>query len=321
MPSGPASRPELPRVAGQQPAVALADEITTGRVRALIITGGNPLTAFPEPDRLRAALAQLDVLAVVDVVENELTELATHVLPATGQLERADLTIAELTAVRSGLQTTCAIVGAVGDRRPVWWQLGTLARRLGLDVLGGADPDELTDELLLHGVLTRSPLDPAAVLAAGPRGIDVPVEHGWVRETMLPDGHWQVAPPALLTRLAAHRAPAPGLVLAPRREMAWSNSVRCAGAGEEAVLRVHPDDAAAAGVDDGARVTLASEHGRVTATVACDPNVRAGVASMTHGRTGACTGQLTSTRVGVDSITTMPHASGVPVTVAPAPPD
>ena len=125
--AGPSSRPELGRVAGQVPAVALADEIEAGAVRALVVTGGNPIRAFPEPDRLRAALARLEVLTVVDVGENELTALATHVLPATGQLERADLSLAELTALRSGLQATDAVVPAAGARRPVWWMLASLA--------------------------------------------------------------------------------------------------------------------------------------------------------------------------------------------------
>ena len=87
VPPGPRSRPDLPRVAGQVPSVALADEIEAGNVRILVVTGGNPLAAFPEPDRLRVALSALDVLVVIDVVI-ELTELATHVLPAAGQLER-----------------------------------------------------------------------------------------------------------------------------------------------------------------------------------------------------------------------------------------
>src|SRR5262249_3202523 len=40
----PTARPELPRVVGQLPAVALADEIEAGSIRALVVTGGNPLT-------------------------------------------------------------------------------------------------------------------------------------------------------------------------------------------------------------------------------------------------------------------------------------
>jgi anaerobic selenocysteine-containing dehydrogenase len=318
-PAGPRSRPELPRMAGQLPAVALADEIEAGHVRALFVTGGNPIVAFPEPDRLRAALATLDVLAVVDVAEHELTKLATHVLPAAGQLERADLSIAELTALRSGLQATDAVVGPVGERKPVWWILGSLAPRLGLDVLGGASPDDLTDELFLHGLLSRSPIDAGELFTRGPHGIDVPVEHGWVRATMLPDGHWRIAPTGLLTRLAAQREPADGLVLVPRREPAWNNSVRSVGPGTEPVVRVHPDDAAGAGLADAARVTVRSEHGSITASFRVDADVRPGVVAITHGHAASSPGRLTSAHVDVDPLTTMPRASGVPVTLEPAP--
>src|SRR5947208_11984822 len=121
-----ASRPELPRVVGQLPAVALADEIEAGNIRALIVTGGNPLTAFPQPARLRGALAMLDVLAVVDVAETPLTALATHVLPATGQLERADITLAEATALEARLQVAGPVVDPVAERRPVWWMFAAL---------------------------------------------------------------------------------------------------------------------------------------------------------------------------------------------------
>src|SRR6202035_900640 len=51
----PASRPDLPRVVGQVPAVALVDEIESGNIRALFVTGGNPLTAIPQPDGLPPA--------------------------------------------------------------------------------------------------------------------------------------------------------------------------------------------------------------------------------------------------------------------------
>jgi anaerobic selenocysteine-containing dehydrogenase len=305
-------------VAGQVPAVALADEIEAGHVRSLVVTGGNPITAFPEPERVRAALRRLDTLAVVDVMESELTDLATHVLPATGQLERADLSLAELTAVRSGLQATTAVVDPVAGRRPVWWMLGSLARRMGADLLGGADPDALDDRSFLAGLLGRSPLHADAVFAAGPHGVDVPEEFGWVRETMLPGGHFRIAPPALLARLAEHREPEAPLVLVPRREMAWSNSVRYAGTGAEPVVRLHPDDAVEARVHDGDRIRVAGGHGELTALLAIDANVRAGVVSVTHGRVASSPGTLTSSHVDVDAITTMPHASGVPVTIGRA---
>lgn len=313
--TGPPSRPELPRIVGQLPAVAMADAIEAGHLRALVVTGGNPITAFPQPSRMRAALAMLDILVVVDVAESELCDLATHVLPATGQLERTDLTLAELTAVRSGLQATRAVVAPVGERRPVWWMLASLAQRLGADALGGADPDAMSDEHFLRGLFVRSPLDADAVFDAGPRGTDIPNEFGWVCDTLLPNRRWKIAPTVMLQRLAEHRDPLPGVVLVPRREMAWSNSVRYGGGGGEALARISPADATAAGVSDRDRVVLRSTHGAISATVTVDDRVMPGVVSFTHGHPDQSPGALISSTEGVDPLTTMAHASGVPVTL------
>ena len=325
---GPTSRPELTRVVGQMPAVALADEIEAGHVRALVVTGGNPIGALPQPDRMRAALATLDALVVVDVAESELTALATHVLPATGQLERADLLLAANLSVRSGAQATRPVVAPVADRRPVWWMLGSVARRMGGDVLGGADPDALTDEQYLKGLMARSSLDAEAVFEAGSRGVDVPPDYGWVHTTMVPGGRWHIAPTILLERLAAHALvlrPAPPngsadptarqLVLIPRREVAWSNSVRYAGSGSEPVVRVHRGDGEHTGLEDGDRVEVTSSHGRMIATATIDPHARPGVVSITHSRAAPGPAWLTSTTVGVDPLTGMPHASGLPITL------
>ena len=315
---GPASRPDLPRV-NQLPAVALVDEIEAGNVRVLFVTGGNPISALPEPDRTRAALHRLDALVVVDVMESDVTELATHVLPATGELERADLSMYSHLSVRSAIQSTGPVVAPVAARRPVWWMLAQLAARADHDVLGGVDPDSLTDESYLRSIVDRSPLDTDAVFAAGPRGMELPVEYGWVHESMLPDGKWRIAPPVLLERLRAHREPDPGLLLAPRREMAWSNSIRYGATTEETVLRLHPDDAATAGLASGDIATVTSEHGALDVTVAIDDKVRAGVVSLVHGRRAASPGALLSTRADVDPLTTMPHASGVLVRVEATP--
>lgn len=318
---GPRSRPELRRIAGQMPAVAMVDEIEAGHLRALIVTGGNPLTAFPEPDRVRAALASLDVLVVIDIADNELCSLATHVLPATGQLERADLSLAEHVSIRSGMQATHAVVDAVAERRPVWWMLDDLAHRIG----NAHSPSATTrtDEQQLAALLPH--VSVADLFEAGPRGHDTSPEFGWVLETMLPGGHWTIAPSQLIERLA-ERADSPGhdiesLTLVPRREMAWSNSVHFGhdgdGDGHTAEARLHSTDVDAAGVVDGGRIEISSAHGTVTARVAIDDNVRPGVVSMTHGRSARNPGALTSATADVDTLTAMPLASGLPVSIRP----
>ena len=312
---GPTSRPELVRIAGQMPVAAMVDEIEAGRLKVLVVTGGNPLSAFPEPDRFRQAAALLDALVVIDVADTELCDLATHVLPAAGQLERADLTLAEQVAFRSGMQFTPSIVEPEADRRPVWWILGSLAARSERPMFGGAALDALSDEGILAGLLGHGPLDASDVISAGSRGVDTTPSYGWVRERMLADGRWRIAPEAFVERLARHKGPEVGLLLVPRRESAWSNSVRFAGSGDEPVVVLHPDDASDRGIVNGDWVALTTDHGSLVATAGIDETLRPGVVSITHGHPGSLTGTLTSSRVDVDPLTAMPRASGVPVRV------
>ena len=313
---GPASRPDLARVVGQLPVAGLVDEIEAGRLRVLVVTGGNPLSAFPDPERFRNAIALLDAFVVIDVMDSELTQLASHVLPASGQLERADLTLAEQVAFRSGMQFTSAVVPAVGDRRPVWWMLARLAESCGRPIFEGAPVEFLSDETIIRGLLGHGPLDADAVIDAGPHGVTSAPEYGWVRPLMTLDGCWSVAPEPFVSRLAQHRGPELGLVLIPRRESAWSNSVLFAGDGGDPVVRMHPDDAATRQIQDGDWVAVSSEHGSLVATVGHDPSVRPGSLSVTHGHPGAFTGTLTSSSEGVDPLTAMPRTSGLPVTIA-----
>ena len=105
------------------------------------MVGGNPVTAFPDEARTRAALASLDTLVVLDVLPTETTELATHVLPAVDQLERADVTwLLDTYQLAVAAQFTPALVAPSGERRPVWWMVGALAERLGLSALPAASP-------------------------------------------------------------------------------------------------------------------------------------------------------------------------------------
>jgi hypothetical protein len=197
------------------------------------------------------------------------------------------------------------------DRRSVWWMFASLQRAMGRPALGGADPDDLTDEDFLRGVLAHSRLAADDVFAAGPRGIDTPAEYGWVHDELLPDGKWSIAPAPLLERLRAYTDPVSApFVLAPRREMAWSNSIAYGADATAAVVRMHPDAVAATGAVD-----LSTPHGHATATVAADANVRAGVVSMTHGHAAANPGNLTSGDASIDQLTAMPRVSGLEVAV------
>jgi formate dehydrogenase len=76
------------------PGGILADEILTpgkGQIRALFVTGGNPLLTMANAGRLREAFQSLELLVTVDIYRNETGSLAHYVLPATSPFERADL--------------------------------------------------------------------------------------------------------------------------------------------------------------------------------------------------------------------------------------
>jgi len=322
--SGPAARPELPRWLGQHPCVALADEIERGPLRVLLVGGGNPLTAFPEPDRTRAALAHLDALVVLDVVHSEISATATHVLPVAGQLERGDISMLENVSFANGPQHTTAVVDPGAMRRPAWWVLAQLARRLDVDVLGGQEPDACDDETILRGIAAASADGYDVLAAAGSHGVQAPDRYGWVHDHVLPGGRWQVAPPSLVARLDHRPDPETGLVLTPRRRVRSMNSARYVAIAdrdrEPAVIHMHPDDADASGVADGAYVRVTSAHGELEGVARLDTGIRPGVLSCTHGVIETNAGSLTSARRNVDPDTGMPQASGVRVTLTTAEP-
>jgi len=79
---------------GGFPGGILADEILTpgkDQIKALFVTGGNPLMTMANAERLKSAMEALDMLVVTDIYLNETASLADYVLPATSPLQRPDL--------------------------------------------------------------------------------------------------------------------------------------------------------------------------------------------------------------------------------------
>ncbi len=318
---GPASRPELPRRFGEYPCAALADEIEAGNIRALLVVGGNPLIAFPDRDRTQAALGSLDVLAVADVVETDTTELATHLLPVAGQLERADLPwMLDAYQPAVATQYTPAVVPPGADRRLMWRVFAELGRRLGADVLpSGLDVGTATDEDLLARIADRGNRDVAAVLAArrGLVGEAGPV-HGWVLTNVLPDGRWRLAPEPLVAQLATALEEQPAdtapPALLPRRQMRTMNGQLrdLGGVGPEVLI--HPDH----GFADGRPVRVRSPHGELVGPARVSEEIAPGAVSIPHGWADPNVCSLTTAASDVDPLTGMVWQSGVPVELHPA---
>jgi anaerobic selenocysteine-containing dehydrogenase len=315
---GPRSHPEIPRMANQYPCAVLPAEIEGGHLKALLVTGGNPLTAFPQPARLEQAFERLDVLAVWDIVPSATAQRATHLFPCPDPMERADVIVPiHLSMVFA--QYTPPMVPARANRRPMWWSLAKLAQAMGLSILPGeANPDDSSDEAVCASMVAGTAVAWEALRDAGGRPIEFPREDRWVERTVLPDGRWDLAPALLRDRLEpALSRPRRRLVLGNRREVQHTNSTLAWGGegapGPQAYVYLSPNDATSTGVGDGDPVEVRTPHGAVSGTARIDEAMAAGTVVIPHGFSEPNVGQLTATDVDVDPLTGMPTLVGVPV--------
>jgi anaerobic selenocysteine-containing dehydrogenase len=125
------------------PGGILADEILTPgdrRVRALFVTGGNPLLTMANGNRLREAFENLELLVVLDILPSETASVAHYVLPCTSPLERPDLPFIFPLMLglqsRPYLQATEAVVETKGEERDEGSIYLSLARASGAPLFG-----------------------------------------------------------------------------------------------------------------------------------------------------------------------------------------
>lgn len=127
------------------PGGILADEILTpgeGQLRALFVTGGNPLITMANSNRLREAFEKLELLVTLDIQPTETGALAHYMLPCTSPLERPDLPfifplMLGLQA-KPYLQATDRIVRPTGEQRDEATIYLDLARAGGVNLFGSA---------------------------------------------------------------------------------------------------------------------------------------------------------------------------------------
>lgn len=322
---GAPSRPEVNGFIGEWPCAALADEIEAGNIRALINLGGSLIRSFPEANALAPALAKLDLLVTLDIVANETTALSTHVLPTRDQLERPDITLWDMLSSRLDAQQTAAVLAPRGERRSAWWVIARLMQRMGHAPAEGTPADDRAagaDEAMLGALTAHARSSYEELKAQGHVELPLDLPARWVDAHIERFGGWRLAPAELTAELAAllaaaerPAAPAGMLTLVPRRQRRRLNASPL-DLGDRPTAILHPDDAAASGIVDGAGVRLGNGQGTLTAIAQVDAAIRKGVVSFPHGHAEANVNLLTSAQA-VDTLTGMVRYSGVPVRVEP----
>ncbi len=307
------------------PGGVLADEILTPgpkQVRALFVTGGNPLITMPGSARLKRALESLELLVTVDIFKNETGSVAHWVLPATSPLERADLPF--IFPLMLGLQSkpylqaTRAVARPTGEQRDeasLYLDLcrasgvnlfGSRAAQLGLEAMralvkpGPGGARGLPQEALLS-LLLRATGQGSFASLLGHRHGRAREEHAEAdflgKRVVTDDGRVDLAPRLLVEQAALHLEPAfekeererSRLKLITKRAVtthnSWTHNLPSFVEGDRGTnhLHVHPADAARLGLSDGADADVATDTGRVRVPVRIDKDLMPGVVALPHG--------------------------------------
>jgi anaerobic selenocysteine-containing dehydrogenase len=261
-----------------------------GAVKILFVYNANPLMTIPAQEKVRSGLLRDDLFTVVfDPVLTDTARYADVVLPAATFLERREISRGYGALV---LQDARAVVSPAGEARSNQEVFGELCRRTGVSRTGDPESDDALAAALLastpRGRELREALDrgerpapaegsrPVQFVDAFPRTAD-----GKIR--LLPEELDREAPGGLY---AYRPDPAtvrfPLALISPATDRTISSTL-----GElhraQVPLELHPEDAAARGIAEGAAVRVYNGFGEVRCRARLNPAMKAGVVMLPKG--------------------------------------
>ncbi len=128
----------------------MVEAIVNGRIKAMYITGENPLLSEPDLHHAEEAFKKLEFLVVQDIFMHETAEIADVVLPATSFAEKDGT----FTNSERRVQRVRKAIEPVGESRPDWEIICDLGRRLSARLelnleheFTYSHPSELWDEM------------------------------------------------------------------------------------------------------------------------------------------------------------------------------
>ena len=252
------------------------------KIDALVVYNSNPVAVAPQSARVVQGFAREDLFTVV--LEHFMTDTADHadiVLPATTQLEHYD--------VHRSYGHTYAMLNQpaiqpLGESKPNAQIFRELARRLGFTEPCFADSDEQLARTAFPGI------DFATLQRDGWVKLPLPEAPFADGGFLTPDGKAQVDAPgygvpdyvppheSVRSPLAARYPLA--MISPPARNFLNSSFVNVGSLREterEPLLEMHPQDAAARGIADGAMVEVYNERGNYHCRARVGERARPGV--------------------------------------------
>jgi anaerobic selenocysteine-containing dehydrogenase len=278
------------------------------RIDAVVVYNSNPLAVAPESRKVAAGFAREDLFTVVlEHFQTDTADYADYVLPATTQLEHADI---HLSYGHTWVMINNQAIVPLGEARSNASIFRDLARHMGFTEACFSDSDEQLARCAFPGVdydalrqqgWCKLPL-PEAPFAEG----GFPTANGKVQITTaaygLPD---HVAPVEASDAALCQRYPL-AMISPPARNFLNSSFVNVISLRDmegEPLLEIHPLDANTRAIADGAMVRVFNDRGeyhcKASVTTRARPGlvVGLGVWWRKYGVDGTNVNELTSQRL------------------------
>ncbi len=292
------NRGEMPCVMGELPTITFAEEMLREdeeRIRALFVVTGNPVLSAPDGARLDRALEKLDLMVSFDMYVTATSRHADYILPPCGPLEKDHYPFFfGPLAIRNYASYSPAIFDIPEGEKADWEIIAELAREIlaqeGQDIPNIREPRDLLDNMLQSSPagLTLEQVE------AAPNGIDLgPLRECLGERLLTEDKKINAVHGDFLAELqhfaASMQEEQDGtLRLIGRRHVrqnnSWlHNSKRLLKGPDRCTLMIHPDDAAARGLEEGDHATVTSRVNSVEIPIEITDDVMPGVVSIPHG--------------------------------------
>ncbi|MBI3031301.1 MAG: formate dehydrogenase subunit alpha [Candidatus Rokubacteria bacterium] len=240
------------------------------RIRGMYMMGENPFLSDPNINKVRKALAALDFLCVQDIFLTETAEFADVILPATSFFEKTGT----YTNTDRRVQIGKKALEPPGQARLDWEVVAEIARRMGYPMqYRNAEEifEEFTSLAPAYQGLTYRNLEPHGKLWPCPdpeRSDGVQLLFGDGFPT--PSGRGRFVPCEYRPAAEVPDPEYPFVLNTGRLLEHWHTGVMTrrsrplAAIRPEAFCEMNPNDLAAAGIQAGAYVTVASRRGAIT---------------------------------------------------------
>lgn len=306
------------------PGGIMADEILSEgekQIRAMFITGGNPLITMANSEKLKKAFKSLDLLVCLDIQMSETCSVADYVLPCTDPMQRPDLPF--IFPLMLGLQSkhylqaTKAIIPTEGEQRDEASIYLDLAKACGVKIFDsviaqgffdftknyrslvtGKKVKSVPQEAYLNGLLRLTKQSSFSHLLKHPHGKERPnhEENTFLGSRVLTDdGLVQLAPEELMQAskelesvFIQLKGDKSRFRLITKRAVTTHNSwthnhERFIGERQTNYLYMNDKDAKEAGLLENDMADVMSESGLVRVPVKLTNDLMAGTVALPHG--------------------------------------